>query len=140
MESIKQIIAENQDEFNEIIIKFIENKMQSKTNQKNKKAPKTICHFTTLGKRYDSNIFTDNYTQFLLDVSSFQGYGLFQKTLGTFIKENINEFTDVTKEKSSIIPLKNGGYVSCYSSTERKLKHINNVCDELSIPVSFDFI
>ena len=140
MKTIKQIIAENQDEFNEIIIKFIEDKMESETNQKNKRAPKTICHFTALGKRYNSNIFTDNYTQFLLDVSSFQGYGLFQKTLGTFIKENINEFTDVTKEKSSIIPLKNGGYVSCYSSTERKLKHINNVCDELSIPVSFDFI
>ena len=140
MKTIKQIIAENQDEFNEIIIKFIEDKMESETNQKNKRAPKTICHFTALGKRYNSNIFTDNYTQFLLDVSSFQGYGLFQKTLGTFIKENINEFTDVTKENSSIIPLKNGGYVSCYSSTERKLKHINNVCDELSIPVSFDFI
>ena len=140
MKTIKQIITENQDEFNEMIIKFIENKMEPETIQKNKKAPKTICHFTALGKRYDSNVFTDNYTQFLLDVSSFQGYGLFQKTLGTFIKENINDFTDVTKEKSSIVPLKNGGYVSCYSSTERKLKHISNVCEELSIPVSFDFI
>ena len=140
MKTIKQIIIENQDEFNEMVIKFIENKIDNETVQKTKKSPKTICHFTALGKRYDSNIFTDNYTQFLLDVSSFHGYGLFQKTIGSFIKENINDFTDVTKEKSSIIPLKNGGYVSCYSSTERKLKHISNVCDELSIPVSFDFI
>lgn len=139
MKTIKQILMENQDEFNKMIIEFIENKMEDEPVEKFKKTPKTICHFTTLGKRYGSNVFTDNYTKFLLDVSSFQGYGLFQKTLGTFIKENINDFTDSTKEKS-IIPLRNGGYVSCYSSTELKLKHINNVCNELSIPVSFDFI
>jgi hypothetical protein len=136
MENIRKIISENQEEFNQMVINFIESKNPKAVKQKKK--PKTICHFSALGKEYDSDIFTNNYTDFLKDISNIHGVELFKQTIGTFfVKDNIREFTDNTKSKSSIINLNQGGYVSCYSSTSQKMEHINEITKKLKIPVVF---
>lgn len=119
-----------------MVINFIQSKIPN--SKKQKKKPKTICHFNVLGKEYNSDIFTNNYTQFLQDISNIYGIDLFKQTIGTFfVKDNIREFTDNTKSKSSIVNLNQGGYVSCYSSTSQKMEHINEIAKKLKIPVVF---
>lgn len=136
MENIRKIISENQEEFNRMVINFIESKTPKSV--KPKKKPKTIAHFTALGKEYNSDIFTNNYTDFLKDISNIHGVELFKQTIGTFfVKDNIREFTDNTKAKSTIVNLKQGGYVSCYSSTNQKMEHIKEIAKKLRIPVVF---
>lgn len=136
MENIRKIISENQEEFNQMIINFIESKTPKAV--KPKKKPKTISHFTALGKEYNSDIFTKNYTDFLKDISNIHGVELFKQTIGTFfVKDNIREFTDNTKSKSTIVNLNQGGFVSCYSSTSQKMEHINEIAKKLKIPVVF---
>jgi len=144
MKNIKQIITENQEEFNEMIVNFFTEKgnevpqpIKSRIKQK-KKAPKTVCHFTVMGKKYNSNVFTDNYREFLNDISKTNQYELFEKTLGTFIKYQLNDFTNVTREKATVIELKCNGFVSTYSSTKMKMQHIKNICDELGYKVSYN--
>ena len=137
MENIRKIISENQEEFNQIVIDFIESKTPKPS--KPKKRSKIISHFTALGKDYNSDIFTNNYKNFLMDISNIHGVELFKETIGTFfVKDNIRDFTEVTKSRSTIINLSQGGFVSCYSSTEKKLEHINNISKKLKIPVVFN--
>lgn len=144
MKSIRQIITDNQEEFNEMIINFLTEKgeevpqtIKSSVKQK-KKATKTVCHFSVMGKKYNSNVFTDNYREFLTDISKVNNYELFEKTLGTFTKFNLNDFTNVTREKATVIKLKCGGYVSTYSSTKMKMEHVKNICDELGYKVIYN--
>jgi hypothetical protein len=134
MKNMEKIIRDNQEEFMTMVINFINEKVDNGP----KKAPKTVCFFTALGKVYNSKVFKNNYEEFLMDLSKIQGYGLFKKVLRGFIKESVNEFSDNTKDKSTIIRLYNGGYVSTYSSTEKKMDHINELCKELSIKVNFN--
>ena len=144
MKSIRQIITDNQEEFNEMIINFLTEKgeevqqtIKSSVKQK-KKATKTVCHFSVMGKKYNSNVFTDNYREFLTDISKVNNYELFEKTLGSFTKFNLNDFTNVTREKATVIKLKCGGYVSTYSSTKMKMEHVKNICDELGYKVIYN--
>ena len=144
MKSIRQIITDNQEEFNEMIINFLTEKgeevpqtIKSSVKQK-KKATKTVCHFSVMGKKYNSNVFTDNYREFLTDISKVNNYELFEKTLGSFTKFNLNDFTNVTREKATVIKLKCGGYVSTYSSTKIKMEHVKNICDELGYKVNYN--
>ena len=144
MKSIRQIITDNQEEFNEMIINFLTEKgnevpqpIKSRIKQRKKK-PKTVCHFTVEDKSYNSNVFTDNYREFLTDISKTNQYELFEKTLGTFTKFKLNDFTDVTREKATVIKLKCGGFVSTYSSTKMKMEHVKNICDELGYKVKYD--
>lgn len=144
MKSIRQIITDNQEEFNEMIINFLTEKgnevpqpIKSRIKQRKKK-PKTICHFMVEDKSYNSNVFTDNYREFLTDISKTNQYELFEKTLGTFTKFKLNDFTDVTREKATVIKLKCGGFVSTYSSTKMKMEHVKNICDELGYKVKYD--
>jgi len=135
---------DNQEEFNEMIIQFLTEKggqtpqpIKSTIKQR-KKTPKTVCHFSVMGKKYNSNVFTDNYREFLHDVSRKHNYELFKKTLGTFIKFRLNDFTDVTREKATVIKLKCGGFVSTYTSTKKKMEHIKNICDKIGYNVIYD--
>lgn len=144
MKSIRQIITDNQEEFNEMIINFLTEKgeevpqtIKSSVKQK-KKATKTVCHFSVMGKKYNSNVFTDNYREFLTDISKVNNYELFEKTLGSFTKFNLNDFTNVAREKATVIKLKCGGYVSTYSSTKMKMEHVKNICDELGYKVIYN--
>jgi hypothetical protein len=91
-----------------------------------------------MGKKYNSNVFTDNYREFLTDISRVHQYELFEKTLGTFTKFKLNDFTDTTREKATVIKLKCGGFVSTYSSTKMKMEHVKSICDELGYKINYD--
>jgi hypothetical protein len=134
MKNIKEIIENNQAEFNEMVINFV----SGKSIKKRKKSPKTVCHFSVMGKKYDSNVFTINYMEFLGDISRINTYNLFQKTLGTFTKNKLSDFTDTTRKKATVIELKCGGYVSTYSSTKIKMEHIKSICNEVGCNVVYD--
>ena len=64
MKNIEKTIRENQEEFMNMVINFVNKKMEDKP----KRTPKTICSFNVLGKEYNSKIFTENYKHFLNDV------------------------------------------------------------------------
>jgi uncharacterized membrane-anchored protein YjiN (DUF445 family) len=128
MSPIEKIIRENQDEFVNLVVKFVE----EKTKVKKKKASKIICHFQALGKNYCSNIFAENYKEFLMDTSKILDYDKFQPILQSFITKNENEFSD-SHRKSSIIKLHNKGLISSHSGSKVKLKHIKELCEVMGI-------
>ena len=141
-QSLINVIKDNQDEFNELVAQFILNKTEKSEQDDTsyrQKAPKTICHFTVLGKRYDSNIFSDNYTKFVKDISTLHDYKFFSKTMGSVVRQKIEDFSENTR-KHSIHQLNNGGYFSCHTSTEKKMSHIKEICDQLNVPVEFEIL
>ena len=127
MQQLETVIKENQEEFLNLVINFVKEKT------KKRKLPKTICHFQALGKTYDNDIFTKNYGNFLIDASKILTYESFKPILKSFLGKNIEAFTDKRNEKSSLIRLNNGGYVSTYSSTEKKIGHIEELCNLMNI-------
>ena len=129
MSSIEKIIRDNQEEFMNMIINFI----NEKSTQKQKKAPKTICHFKALGKTYDNDIFTRNYEQFLLDTSKILSYQNFKDSLKGFVRETEDEFPESYGGRTSMVRLHNGGVVSCYSATDKKLEHIKVLCETMGV-------
>jgi hypothetical protein len=131
----KQNIEDNKEELSAIIVKFFEGKTE--TPKKNK-APKTVCHFNVLGKKYNSNIFVKNYENFLNDVSNIHKYDLFKKTMKGYVNTDINQFPQSVLTKSTIIKLNNGVFVSTYSATLQKMEHIKNICDTINVPVTFN--
>jgi hypothetical protein len=141
-QSLINVIKDNQDEFNELVAQFLLDKIQT-TEEENSsgrsKAPKTICHFTVLGKKYDSNVFTDNYSKFVKDISTLHDYKFFSRTMGSVVRRKIEDFSEVAR-KHSIHPLSNGGYFSCHTSTEKKMSHIQEICNQLNIPVEFEVL
>ena len=137
MKNIKEIITENQNEFNEMIINFFTEKMNDEQRiikpKQNRKAPKTVCHFDALGKSYKSNVFTDNYSKFLIDVSHKYKYDVFKRNLRTFVQNNKSDFNETTLRKASMVSLKCGGFVSTHSSTQMKMEHITGICKEIGV-------
>jgi len=138
MENIEQIIRNNSDEFITLVMEFVKEKTKRVATSKKGRLPKTICHFSVLGKNYSNNIFSKNYVKFLEDISNIHGYELFKKNMGNYANKDINDYPTSKIEKSSIIKLKNGTLVSLYSSTEIKMKHIQNICDCLNVPITFN--
>ena len=129
MSPIEKIIRENQEEFMDLVIKFV----NEKTSTKKRKAQKILCHFQALGKKYDSNIFARNYEDFLMDASKLVPLSKFKEVLKGYVKEDENQFTTSHKEKTSIVRLNNGGVVSCYSGTSKKLEHIKGLCEVMGV-------
>jgi hypothetical protein len=123
MSPIEKIIRENQDEFVNLVVKFVEEKI----NVKKKKASKIVCHFQALGKNYNSNIFAENYKQFLIDTSKILHYDKFESLPNGYFKKNKEEFGD-SHRKKSIVELHNGIFVSTHSGSVEKLKHIRKIC------------
>lgn len=135
MSPIEKIIRENQEEFVNLVVKFVE----EKTNVKKKKASKIVCHFQALGKNYNSNIFAENYKQFLIDTSKILDYDKFQPVLQSFIRKNENEFTD-SYENSSIVKLHNEGFVSTHSGSVEKIKHIDGLCKIMNVTITKKYL
>jgi len=141
-ESLIDTLKKNQDEFNKLVADFLLQKITKEETESptyKQKAPKTICHFTVLGKKYNSNIFSDNYTSFIQDISNLHDYKFFSKNMGSVVRQKIEDFSENAR-KHSIHPLKNGGYFSCHTSTETKMGHIKQICENLNIPVEFEVL
>jgi hypothetical protein len=137
MKNIKQIIEDNQTEFNQMVVDFISEKNEEKeTKQRNSK---TICHFKVLGQTFNSNTFVNNYEKFLFHISVLPiSEEIYYKAFGTFITDDIDNFPP-SFGRSSVIRIPNGLVVSTYSSTEKKLEHITKMCELLNINIEFNF-
>lgn len=133
---VEKIIKENQEEFLDLVIKFVTEKTAEKTIIKQKRTPKTVCHFNALGKTYDSNVFKKNYENFLIDTSKILSYDGFKQVLKGYVRIDANGFPKSHEGKTSMIKLSNGGFVTCYSGTTKKLEHIKGLCNAIGITLT----
>ena len=123
MNKLEKLIEKYPNEINEIIDRLYDEKFP-------KKNKKTIFKFKTLGKVYSDDVFTKNYVNFLKDISQIHPYEMFENTL---IKSYISKSPDGMEQ---IHKIKEGFYVTSYSSTKLKIKHVNDICDLLEIKIS----
>ena len=106
MSQIEKTIVENQNEINKFLVKLFEEKnkvklFEEKNKVKKRKASKMIYHFNVLGETYNSDIFVDNYRDFLLNVSKILDCNKFEILPNGYFKKNKYEFTK-SYRKSSI--------------------------------------
>lgn len=123
MNKLEKLIEKYPNEINEIIDRLYDEKFP-------KKNKKTIFKFKTLGKVYSDDVFTKNYVNFIKDISQIHPYEMFENTL---IKSYISKSADGMEQAHKI---KDGFYVTSYSSTNLKIKHVNDICDLLEIKIS----
>jgi len=101
-----------------------------------KKKGKTIFHFKVLGKVYDSDVFTKNYINFLKDVSKIHGIEFFKLCIHYYyISDDPKNFNDGHVLRNQIHKISEGIYVSGYSSTEKKINHIQDICHLLGAEI-----
>jgi hypothetical protein len=101
---------------------------------KTNKEKKTIYHFEVLGKKYQSNIFTENYIQFLKDVSHIHDYEFFRELIPNyFISDEYDGLSDLSREKNQVHSINDKFFISAYSSTAKKINHINAICQKMNI-------
>lgn len=122
MEKLQQLIETCPDELFEIVNKLYDEKFPKK-----KKNSKTIFKFKVLGKKYDSNITTKNYISFITDISKIHPYEMFEQCIHEYY---LSKHDLVLKQSQKI---NDNFYISGYSSTEVKIRHIMNICDFLEI-------
>lgn len=122
MEKLQQLIETCPDELFEIVNKLYDEKFPKK-----KKNSKTIFKFKVLGKKYDSNITTKNYISFITDISKIHPYEMFEQCIHEYY---LSKHDLVLKQSQKI---NDNFYISGYSSTEVKIRHIMNICDLLEI-------
>lgn len=125
MEKLQQLIETCPDELFEIVNKLYDEKFPKK-----KKNSKTIFKFKVLGKEYDNDIVTKNYVSFLSDISKIHPYEMFEKCIhGYYMSKDGLSLKQSQKINDNF-------YVSGYSSTEVKIRHIMNICDLLGITLA----
>lgn len=111
---------------------IVENFVNTKYDEIFKRKDKTIFHFKALGKIYDSDVFTNNYINFLKDVSKIHGCDFFEKCIpNSFVSKSPYEFSDSKIKRRQVVNVSENFYVSTYSSTEAKISHIKNICNML---------
>jgi hypothetical protein len=102
------------------------------------KKKKTICHFKVMGKKYTENIFVKNYINFLKDIAKIHGYEMFKECIpACFIRKDKEKFLPSTLDKNQISQIGERIFISTYSSTGKKLKHIKNICELLEMELKF---
>ena len=102
------------------------------------KKKKTICHFKVMGKKYTENIFVKNYINFLKDIAKIHGFKMFKECIQPcFIRKDKKRFLPTTSDKNQISQIGEGIFISTYSSTGKKIKHIKNICELLEMELKF---
>lgn len=120
MEKLKQLLEIYPDEVNEMIENLYRTKFP-------KKKTKTMFPFKVLGKEYTDQVFTKNYIEFIKDISKIHPYEMFEHSV---IKSYISR-TNVGMKQSHKI--NDNFYITSYSSTSIKIKHIKELCGFLGI-------
>jgi hypothetical protein len=132
MEKIKRLLEEHYEEFTEMINDLYDEKYPSKKD-------KIFCIFKVAGKHYTSHVFAKNYKSFLSDLTDSIGGKVFKSVLGNFVKFNPSEFSNSIIKKSQYENINDVFYVSTYSSTKIKIKHITDLCEFLDIPLQLEY-
>jgi len=92
---------------------------------------KTIYHFKALGKEYTSDVFVDNYSQFITDTINLCGFDSLQKVIKGYISKSKDTFSEVCNTKNQTKEVVSGVYLKTYSPTSVKISHIEKICNEL---------
>jgi hypothetical protein len=121
MEKIQQLIDKCPDELYDVVNRLYNEKFPKK------KGPKTIFKFKVLGKNYNDDIVTKNYVSFISDISKIHPFEMFTQCIHEYY---ISKDGSLLKQSHKI---NDNFYVSGYSSTEVKIKHIMNICELLGI-------
>jgi len=124
MDKFKTLLENHPDELHEVINNLYKEKYPLK------KGKKKIFKFRSMGKNYDSNVFTNNYIEFIKDISNIHPYEMFENSI---IKCYISKTHEGMKQSHKI---KNNFYVTGYSSTERKIIHVKELCSLLDINIT----
>jgi hypothetical protein len=132
MNKIEKLLREHNEEFTQMVNEFYDEKYPSKKS-------KTICRFKVGGKDYNSDIFTKNYREFLNDLTQTIGGNVFKKVLGNYVKFDPSEFSASIIQKNQYDNINDVFYVSTYTDTDKKLKHITDLCEYLDIPLQLEF-
>lgn len=121
MEKILQLMEVCPDEVNQ----FIDNLYKQKFPKN--KSKNTVFLFKVLGKEYTHKVFTKNYIEFITDISKIHPYEMFENSV---MKCYISRTDEGMKQSHRI---NDGFYVTSYSSTELKIKHIKELCGFLGL-------
>lgn len=129
MEKISELIEKYPTELYEMVDKLYNEKFPKK-----KKNPKTIFKFKALGKVYDSNNVSLNYISFLYDISKIHSNELFEKCINDYyIYRGHGEIGE--KQMKQMYKIRDNFYISCYSSTKVKIRHIMLIADLIGIDI-----
>lgn len=132
MNKIEKLLREHNEEFTQMVNEFYDEKYPSKKS-------KTICRFKVGGKDYNSDIFTKNYREFLNDLTQTIGGNVFKKVLGNYVKFDPSEFSASIIQKNQYYNINDVFYVSTYTDTDTKVKHITDLCEYLDIPLQLEY-
>jgi hypothetical protein len=121
MEKLKQLLEIYPDEVNTLIENLYKTKFPKKKNKK------TIFPFKVFGKVYANKVFTKNYIEFINDISKIHPYEMFEHSV---MKSYISHTKEGMKQPCKI---NDNFYVTSYSSTEIKIKHIQKLCGFLEL-------
>jgi len=126
MNKINLLLEKYPNEFYELVDKLYSEKVPKKT-----KNSKLIFKFKVLGKTYDSNVVTKNYMAFISDIAKIHPYEMFEKCIGKCYMSREE------KPIKQLHKITDGFYVTGYSSSEVKIRHIKNICDLLGIELKY---
>jgi len=132
MEKITKLLQEHNEEFLKMVDNLYDEKYPSRKG-------KTLCTFKVAGKHYNNDIFTKNYRRFLNDLSTSMGPKAFKKVLGNYVKFDPSEFSPSIRQKNQYDNINDVFYVSTYTDTETKIKHIKDLCEFLDIPLELEY-
>jgi hypothetical protein len=132
MDKIEKLLREHNEEFTQMVNDFYDEKYPSKKS-------KTICNFKAAGKYYNSNVFTKNYREFLTDLTQLIGKNVFIKVLKSSVKLDPREFSPSVRKKGQYDNINDVFYISTYTGTDKKIKHITDLCEYLDIPLQLDY-
>ena len=130
MNKIQKLLQEHNEEFLEMVDNFYDEKYPSKKG-------KTICYFKVAGKHYKNDIFSKNYKSFLNDLSTSMGPKAFKRVMGRYVEFDPINFPKSVLLKGQYEDVNGMFYVSTYSSTPTKIKHILDLCDFLGITITY---
>ena len=132
MDKITKLLNEHNEEFTQMVNEFYDEKYPSKKS-------KTICTFKVNGRHYNSDIFTKNYKAFLNDLTNMVGGKVFKSVLGNYVKFDPKEFSQSIIKKNQYYNINDVFYVSTYTDTDTKVKHITDLCEYLDIPLQLEY-
>jgi hypothetical protein len=67
------------------------------------------------------------------------GAKAFKRVMGRYVEFNVEDFSPSIIKKGQYENINGMFYVSTYSSTEIKIKHIQDLCEFLDIPLSLEY-
>jgi hypothetical protein len=132
MNKIEKLLREHNEEFMEMVNEFYDERYTSKKG-------KTICYFKAGGKYYNNNKFVDNYINFLTNLTQIIGKNVFKQKLKTSVKFDPSEFSPSVRQKGQYENINDVFYISTYSGTDKKIKHITDLCEYLDMPLQLEY-